>query len=223
MPNDLKLRKNETKYFLKKTVTGKLPENILNRKKQGFGVPVASWLADSNAFPFKSDSPYSSDARRKILKKSTEIERSITSPFCGICMFLKTLMRVERGTKKIGKKEYLSFAFLFLLLIVFSEWGENLHRTKGHYHGRRFIFFFLSCCLFTYLRTRWDNFRLNLGHKKLFFFSSNRFTESLSIGFTSKREILESSTPRPKSPFNLLTVLFFCSLSISFGRISSKN
>ncbi|MDO8520958.1 MAG: asparagine synthase-related protein, partial [bacterium] len=33
-----------TKYLLKKLMEGKLPSDIIHRKKQGFGVPVGAWL-----------------------------------------------------------------------------------------------------------------------------------------------------------------------------------
>src|SRR3989339_52046 len=45
LPTKLKLRGfNQSKYILKKLMTGKLPERIIQRKKKGFGVPMAKWL-----------------------------------------------------------------------------------------------------------------------------------------------------------------------------------
>lgn len=44
VPPDLKMKGLCTKYLLKKLMTGKLPEQIINRKKKGFGIPVARWL-----------------------------------------------------------------------------------------------------------------------------------------------------------------------------------
>ena len=44
MPPSLKLRRWTTKYVLKRALAGRLPEAILSRRKQGFGVPLAQWL-----------------------------------------------------------------------------------------------------------------------------------------------------------------------------------
>jgi asparagine synthase (glutamine-hydrolysing) len=44
IPASLKLKGLETKYIFKRAVRGLVPEEILNRPKQGFGVPVAEWI-----------------------------------------------------------------------------------------------------------------------------------------------------------------------------------
>jgi asparagine synthase (glutamine-hydrolysing) len=44
LPRSLKLRGLTTKYLLKKALTDRVPEQILNRKKTGFPVPYASWI-----------------------------------------------------------------------------------------------------------------------------------------------------------------------------------
>ncbi|MGH7331622.1 MAG: asparagine synthase (glutamine-hydrolyzing), partial [Candidatus Rokuibacteriota bacterium] len=44
MPPALKVRGWTTKYVLKRALAGRLPEVILARRKQGFGVPIAQWL-----------------------------------------------------------------------------------------------------------------------------------------------------------------------------------
>ncbi|MGH9799946.1 MAG: asparagine synthase (glutamine-hydrolyzing) [Blastocatellia bacterium] len=44
MPSSLKLRKREGKYIFKRAMSGLLPPEILNRRKQGFVVPLAGWL-----------------------------------------------------------------------------------------------------------------------------------------------------------------------------------
>jgi asparagine synthase (glutamine-hydrolysing) len=45
LPEDLKLRGLTAKYIFKKTMTGRLPREIVLRKKKGFGIPVAKWIA----------------------------------------------------------------------------------------------------------------------------------------------------------------------------------
>ncbi len=44
MPSSLKVRGFTTKYALKRALVGRLPQSILERRKQGFGVPLAQWL-----------------------------------------------------------------------------------------------------------------------------------------------------------------------------------
>ena len=44
LPFSYKLRGLTKKYILKKMMKGKLPDEILNRKKGGFSIPLAAWL-----------------------------------------------------------------------------------------------------------------------------------------------------------------------------------
>jgi len=44
IPSSLKLKDLETKYILKKAVADLVPGEILNRPKQGFGVPIQEWI-----------------------------------------------------------------------------------------------------------------------------------------------------------------------------------
>jgi asparagine synthase (glutamine-hydrolysing) len=44
MPSAMKLRGWTTKYALKRALAGRLPREILTRRKQGFGVPLTQWL-----------------------------------------------------------------------------------------------------------------------------------------------------------------------------------
>jgi len=44
LPYAYKLHGMTTKYLLKKSMEGKLPNDIIHRKKHGFGVPVGRWL-----------------------------------------------------------------------------------------------------------------------------------------------------------------------------------
>ena len=45
LPYELKYHLGTTKYLLKRLMEGKLPAHIIYRKKKGFGIPLASWLA----------------------------------------------------------------------------------------------------------------------------------------------------------------------------------
>jgi asparagine synthase (glutamine-hydrolysing) len=44
LPSGLRMKNFKTKYILKKIAKKLLPQNIINRKKKGFGIPVAFWL-----------------------------------------------------------------------------------------------------------------------------------------------------------------------------------
>jgi asparagine synthase (glutamine-hydrolysing) len=44
MPSDFKFKGLTRKYILKKLMEGKLPKEIIYRKKKGFGIPIAEWL-----------------------------------------------------------------------------------------------------------------------------------------------------------------------------------
>jgi len=44
MPDTMKLRGNTTKYVLRESMKGVLPERILSRSKMGFPVPIGSWF-----------------------------------------------------------------------------------------------------------------------------------------------------------------------------------
>jgi asparagine synthase (glutamine-hydrolysing) len=44
IPAALELRGWQTKYILKRALRGLVPETILARRKQGFGVPIGPWL-----------------------------------------------------------------------------------------------------------------------------------------------------------------------------------
>jgi asparagine synthase (glutamine-hydrolysing) len=44
MPGHFKIRNGERKWILKRAMAGILPERILNRKKEGFSIPMKNWL-----------------------------------------------------------------------------------------------------------------------------------------------------------------------------------
>lgn len=46
IPTAVKTRHGQLKYILKKAVRGLIPDSIIDRPKQGFGVPVHEWLFD---------------------------------------------------------------------------------------------------------------------------------------------------------------------------------
>jgi len=46
IPQSLKTKNGTLKYILKKAVRGLIPDELIDRKKQGFGVPIYEWLVD---------------------------------------------------------------------------------------------------------------------------------------------------------------------------------
>jgi asparagine synthase (glutamine-hydrolysing) len=44
IPQATKMRGGELKHLLKRAVRGVIPDGIIDRRKQGFGVPVAEWF-----------------------------------------------------------------------------------------------------------------------------------------------------------------------------------
>jgi asparagine synthase (glutamine-hydrolysing) len=44
VPSHYKLRAGQSKYLLKSALRGTIPDEILSRRKMGFGVPLANWL-----------------------------------------------------------------------------------------------------------------------------------------------------------------------------------
>jgi asparagine synthase (glutamine-hydrolysing) len=47
VPAHFKLRNGRSKYLLKSALRGVLPDEILDRRKMGFGVPLGGWLRGS--------------------------------------------------------------------------------------------------------------------------------------------------------------------------------
>jgi len=46
IPTSVKLKNGELKHILKRAVRGVIPDDVIDRKKQGFGVPMQEWLLD---------------------------------------------------------------------------------------------------------------------------------------------------------------------------------
>jgi|SRR5579859_2844271 len=46
VPASIKTKNGELKHILKKAVRGVIPDEIIDRKKQGFGVPIHEWLGE---------------------------------------------------------------------------------------------------------------------------------------------------------------------------------
>jgi asparagine synthase (glutamine-hydrolysing) len=68
LPEKLKLRGLTTKYLLKRVLRRLLPAENLNRRKMGFGVPIAHWFRDSMQSFLREHLLSDKAARRKLFK-----------------------------------------------------------------------------------------------------------------------------------------------------------
>lgn len=78
LPGDYKLRRLQTKAVLKRALAGKIPAELLKRRKAGFNVPMAQWLIG----PLREltrDMLAPERVKRVGLWRPTEIERLLTA------------------------------------------------------------------------------------------------------------------------------------------------
>jgi asparagine synthase (glutamine-hydrolysing) len=74
IPPHMRLRGGTTKYLLKRAMRGILPDGIIDRPKQGFAVPLASWLRGELA-GFARDLLLSTTCKQRGFFKTAYIER----------------------------------------------------------------------------------------------------------------------------------------------------
>ncbi len=104
MPGSLKLRGSERKYILKKAMADKLPPRILNRRKEGFSIPMKNWLRNENELRPLMESLLSRErVESRGLFRWPEVERRISEHVA-------------------GKKNH---AHQLFPLMVFERWAEE--------------------------------------------------------------------------------------------------
>ena len=64
IPRSLKVRDGQNKWILKKALEGIVPNDILYRPKQGFGLPINEWFITGMA-PFVEHALFSSPIRKR--------------------------------------------------------------------------------------------------------------------------------------------------------------
>lgn len=74
VPAALRFRNGTKKYLLKRAMTGHLPEEILNRPKMGFGVPLRHWFRKESA-DFARDVLLSPATEARGMFRRREVER----------------------------------------------------------------------------------------------------------------------------------------------------
>jgi asparagine synthase (glutamine-hydrolysing) len=102
IPRHMKYRNGETKWILKEALRGVIPDSILQRKKQGFGVPINEWMM-SRLGGFVENSLLHSSLRRRELFDY---------------QFIKRLLR-EHSTGKVN------YSFFLWSLLNLSLWHDQ--------------------------------------------------------------------------------------------------
>jgi asparagine synthase (glutamine-hydrolysing) len=69
LPENLKIRRFETKYLLKKVAARLVPKEVVYRRKMGFGVPIGSWFRNEMK-----------DFVREVLLSERSLSRGIVKP-----------------------------------------------------------------------------------------------------------------------------------------------
>jgi asparagine synthase (glutamine-hydrolysing) len=70
IPEQWKIRGGEPKYLLKKALNGLIPDNILYRKKMGFGAPMSDWMRTDFGRAVRSSVLSSGLLKRGLLNES---------------------------------------------------------------------------------------------------------------------------------------------------------
>ncbi len=99
IPWNLKLKGNNKKYILKKSMENYLPENILNHPKQGFGVPLSLW--------FKGD-------LKEYVDDTLLSQNPLLSNYVDKNYVKKIVMEDRKGRRDFNSKIW--------SLIIFEEW-----------------------------------------------------------------------------------------------------
>jgi asparagine synthase (glutamine-hydrolysing) len=101
VPSSLKYKGNISKYILKKVAAKHLPNKIINRKKKGFGIPVAKWIKKDMRNMFE-ETFYGYDNNSEFFNKK----------------YLRTLLKDHLDNKKDNRK-------LLWTLFIYIKWSEK--------------------------------------------------------------------------------------------------
>ncbi|HXG93565.1 MAG TPA: asparagine synthase (glutamine-hydrolyzing) [Blastocatellia bacterium] len=113
LPRRMKYRNGETKYILKRAMSGIVPERVINRKKKGFGAPINEWMLDRLG-NFVEHSLFESSLRRRELFDYD---------------FIKRLLAEHRS----GRINYSFYLWSLLnLSLWYDQWIEGQGSGAGH-------------------------------------------------------------------------------------------
>jgi asparagine synthase (glutamine-hydrolysing) len=105
LPPALRMSGTTTKRILKTAMRGQLPDEILDRRKQGFGVPVARWMKD-DLLPLLREELAPDKIRREGFFAPTEVTRILDEHVAGRRDHRKqlwTLLVFEQWLRRYGK------------------------------------------------------------------------------------------------------------------------
>jgi asparagine synthase (glutamine-hydrolysing) len=98
VPPEMKIRGRTTKYLFKRAVEGLVPADIVHRRKQGFGVPLASWFRG----------PWTSFVRETLLSDRA-IQRGIFNR-----RYIEHLLALNAGGRSMDRQLW--------TLVSFEQW-----------------------------------------------------------------------------------------------------
>ena len=101
IPVTYKLRMGTTKYILKKALEGTLPNDIIYRKKMGFGFPIGEWLRNQ----------WKDEVKNLLLNKRALLKNYINQ------------QEVEKMFNRFLKQEH--YARRLWRIIMFELWLQN--------------------------------------------------------------------------------------------------
>ncbi len=104
IPQEIKAKNGDLKYILKKAVKGIIPDEIIYRKKQGFGVPIYEWF-------FQKLGDYAEEKLKKFSDRTNYFNRE----------YLEGI--IKKGGSKKNNADNLWFLLNFVLW--HEEWIEN--------------------------------------------------------------------------------------------------
>lgn len=113
LPTDWKLRRFKLRWFFKEALRGFLPDAILTKKKQGFGLPYGPWMANDPALRKLAEDSLYGLAERGILQRGyvTELFEKRLPEHPGyygtmvwVLMVLEQWLRANPGTYLPGHK-----------------------------------------------------------------------------------------------------------------------
>ena len=104
MPQEDKIRKHQTKYMFRKVAAKKLPDEIVNRKKLGFPVPIRIWMKEE---------PWKSEIRTAFMSKNAE-------KFFNTKILLDLLEKHVKGKEDNSRKIWTVYMFLVWYHVYFE-------------------------------------------------------------------------------------------------------
>lgn len=90
---EVRMHDNTPKYLLKTAFKDMLPEFVLNRRKQGFGIPLKFWMQNDIA-NYTSEVLLDGRFRKRYILESKQVERMIKATAAGECNYSRELWAI---------------------------------------------------------------------------------------------------------------------------------